>query len=397
MNPPQLKSLLRARYRQDGQSEDAHKVTSIELFFDLVFVFAITQLSHFLIGHFSLLGIAQTFLLLMAVWWVWIYTSWTTNWFDPDRRPVRLLLFAMMFVGLLMSSSIPHAFESSGWVFAGSYVLLQMGRTVFVVLGFLREKHTLLARNFQRLIVWLLVAMCFWFAGAFAEGSDRFTLWAIALFIEYLGPSFRFWVPFLGATDVKDWNIEGNHMAERCSLFIIIALGESILVTGSGFSHLAWTAETVAAFVTAFVGSLTLWWLYFDTGAEKGSHTIAHAIDPGRLGRLVYTYIHVLLVAGIVVSAVADEIVLEHPHGAVNHEALFAVVGGAILYLVGNILFKRAIVGRLPLSHLAGLAALIGLLFVGSQMTVLTLSIITTVILVIVAIWESISLRQGHA
>lgn len=120
------KSLLRAR-----SGREHSKVTSIELFFDLVFVFAITQLSHLWMEHFTPVGAVQTLLLMLAVWWVWIYTSWVTNWLDPEKLPVRFLLLAIMLAGLVMSSSLPRAFESRGIAFATAYVLIQVGRTVF--------------------------------------------------------------------------------------------------------------------------------------------------------------------------------------------------------------------------------------------------------------------------
>ena len=115
--------LLRERGGAGG-----NKVTFVELFFDLVFVFAVTQLSHSLLEHFTAIGAVQTALMLMAVWWVWIYTSWATNWLDPEKTAVRLMLFALMLVGLVLSTSIPLAFEAKGLAFAGAYVFMQVGR-----------------------------------------------------------------------------------------------------------------------------------------------------------------------------------------------------------------------------------------------------------------------------
>jgi hypothetical protein len=149
----------------------------------------------------------------------------------------------------------------------------------------------------------------------FAEGDARLLLWAVALAIEYLSPAVRFWIPKYGASGVADWVVEGGHMAERCAGFIIIALGESIVVIGATFAELAWTVETVRAFASAFIGSLAMWWIYFHKGAEAGSEQISKASEPGQLARLAYTYLHMPIVAGIIVSAVADELVLKHPSG----------------------------------------------------------------------------------
>jgi low temperature requirement protein LtrA len=302
------------------------RVTNAELFFDLVFVFAVTQISHTLLGRFTPLGALQITLLFLAVWWVWVYTIWITNWLDPELTPVRILLFLLMLGGLVLSTSIPKAFESRGLWFAVAYAGMQVGRTVFLLASTSREQPGI-QMNAIRILVWLSSAAVFWIWGGFAEGLPRLLLWAVALGIEYLSPAVRFWVPGYGASSIDDWTIEGGHLAERCSGFIIIALGESIVVTGATFADLTWTSDVVLAFVSAFVGSLAMWWIYFHAGAEAGSEQISNSSEPGRLGRLAYTYLHMPIVAGIIVTAVADELVLTHPGGhsdlktVLNHRA----------------------------------------------------------------------------
>ena len=368
------------------------KVSFVELFFDLVFVFAVTQLSHSLIEHFTLMGAAQTLLLMLAVWWVWIYTTWVTNWLDPERLPVRLLLLGLMLLGLILSSSIPKAFGSRGLAFAGAYVSMQVGRTLFFLWAV--KGHPAMARNFQRILAWLAVAGVFWIAGSLVEDTARLGLWTLALGLEYVSPSLGFWVPGLGGSTTSDWNVEGGHMAERCGLFIIIALGESILVTGATFSGLPWTPGTVAAFVVSFPGSLAMWWLYFDTSAEVGSRTISTSTDPGQLARLAYTYVHLFLVAGIIVAAVADEFVLAHPSGDVAPKTAVAVLGGAALYLIGGALFKWAIAGRLPVSPIVGVLALGVLIPASDAVSPLALMTLTTLVIMAVAAWETRTRRH---
>jgi low temperature requirement protein LtrA len=380
--------LLRAR------SEDGHaKVTFVELFFDLIFVFAVTQLSHALLAHLTPLGIAQTTLLLMAVWWVWIYTSWATNWLDPEQTPTRLLLFALMLAGLVMSISLPKAFESGGLAFAAAVVFMQVGRSAFMVWA-LAGHDPGRVRNFQRITAWLATAGAFWIAGAFASDDLRLVLWAIALAIEYLAPWAGFWTPGLGRSTTKDWDVAGGHLAERCGLFIIIALGESILVTGQTFARLPLEPATIAAFATAFVGSVAMWWIYFNIGAERGSRHIAASSDPGRLGRLAYTYFHLPLVAGIIVVAASDELILAHPTGHTDLKTAATTLGGAALFLVGNILFKSATAGRLPLSHLVGLALLAALIAAVPSVSPVALGVMTTLVLIVVAVWETVSLQS---
>jgi low temperature requirement protein LtrA len=378
------------------RGHEASRVTFVELFFDLVFVFAVTQLSHLLLAHLSLLGALQTTLLLMAVWWVWIFTSWVTNWVHPDRPPVRIMMFALMLAGLLLSTSLPEAFEARGLAFAAAYVLMQVGRSLFMLWA-LRRRRPVNRRNFQRITVWLSLAGVFWLAGGLAEHGARLGLWALALAIEYLAPSVGFWTPRLGRSTTADWDIEGGHIAERCGLFIIIALGESILVTGATFSGLVWTPVTAAAFAQAFVGSIAMWWLYFDIGAERGSRVIASSADPGRLGRLAYTYMHLPIVAGIIVAAVADDLVLAHPTGHSGAATIAVILGGPALYLAGNLLFKRATAERLPLSHLGGLVLLALLVPPATAASPLVLAAAATLVLVVVAAWEWRSLGRVQA
>jgi low temperature requirement protein LtrA len=217
----------------------------------------------------------------------------------------------------------------------------------------------------------------------------------LAIGIEYASVVIGFWVPGLGRSVTTDWDIEGEHLAERCALFIMIALGESILVTGSTAGGVAATMATTTAFVCAFLSSVAMWWIYFNIGVERGACQIATSADPGRLGRLVYTYIHILIVAGVIVAAVADELVLAHPLGHVEMRSMLPIIGGPALYLLGNLWFKHVIWGRPPLSHIVGLATLMLAGILSPKMTPLLLFSVATVILVGVAIWETLSLRSS--
>jgi low temperature requirement protein LtrA len=296
----------------------------------------------------------------------------------------------------VLSTSIPHAFDAKGLAFAGVYVFMQVGRGLFTMFA-MRAAGPGSYRNFQRINAWLVFAAVFWIGGAFVEAEARFALWALALLIEYVSPSLGFWTPGLGRSTTADWDIEGSHMAERCGLFVIIALGESILVTGVKFGSLPWTATTVAAFAVAFVGSVAMWWIYFNIGAERATRRIASAGDPGRIARLAYTYVHLLLVAGIILAAVGDELVLAHPTGHTGLEAAAVLLGGPALYLLGNFLFKKVTTERrTALSHLIGLALLAALAPIALIVQPLTFSATTTAVLVLVAVWETMSLgRKG--
>lgn len=377
-----------------GKPENGHhRVTFVELFFDLVFVFAITQLSHTLLEHLSLLGALQTALLLLAVWWVWIYTSWVTNWLDPETTPVRLMLFALMLVGLVLSTSLPKAFGTQGSVFAGAYVAMQLGRSLFMLWA-LAGRSPSIFLTFQRISFWFVLSALFWLAGACVDPGQRLILWTLALLIEYASPALGYWTPGLGRATTADWDVEGGHLAERCGLFVIIALGESIVVTGAKFADLAWTGTTLAAFLVAFVGTVAMWWIYFNIGAERASARIMASSDPGRLARLAYTYLHIVPIAGIILGAVADDLLLSHPLDPTGPAGIAVILGGPALYLLGNLLFKRATASRLALSHLVGLALLAALSLVAAALPPLLLGAASTSVLVVVAAWETWSLQS---
>jgi low temperature requirement protein LtrA len=384
-------SLFRAR------GPGAHQaVTFVELFFDVVFVFAVTQLSHELRANFSPLGLLETAILMLAVWWVWIYTAWITNWLDPNRTPVRLMLLALMLLGLGLSSSIPEAFEERGLVFALVFVAMQVGRTLFM-LAAIPAADVALKRNFQRVLAWLALSALAWIGGGCAEGEHRLALWGLALVIEYLGPALRFWTPGLGRSSIDDWDVHGPHLAERAGLFIIIALGESVLVIGDTFAETHWNAARLAAFAAAFVASVSMWWLYFDKGAELGVEHIRRAPNPGRLGRNAYTYLHLPIVAGIVLFAAGNELALAHPGEPADFQTTVGILAGSMLYLLGVGLFKRTVRHRRLVSNLVGLGALLALWLVAPYLPALGLAAAGALVLVTVAIWETRILQSEEA
>lgn len=371
------------RDRDGGQA----RVGFVELFFDLVFVFAVTRLSHALIEHPTALGLVQVGLLLMAVWWAWMYTAWATNWLEVDHALVRGVLFALMAAGIVMASSLSRAFGEGGLIFALSYVMIQAGRTAFVV--WCVRGDAVMRRNFLRILAWFAASAVLWVAGALTGGGARLALWLLALGLEYAGPAAAFWTPGLGRSSTRDWTIDGAHMAERCGLFVIIALGESILVTGMSFAEAAWTPSVILAFAAAFATAVAMWWIYFSAGAEAASREIARSDDPGRIGRLAYTYVHILLVAGIIVTAVGDEWTLAHPDGRADVRTAMAVLGGPALFLLGGLAFKGAVWRRWSFSRLAGLGLLAALAPLAPHVNPVALSWLATGALLGVAVWET--------
>lgn len=380
-----MTTLLRQR---DGHHA---RVGFVELFFDLVFVFAVTQISHTLLAHLTPLGALQAAMTAAAVWWAWIYTSWVTNWLDPERIRVRIVLFAIMGAGLLLSTSLPEAFGEKGLWFAVAFVAIQVGRTLFMLWAV--RGDAVLRQNFQRILCWSSLAGAVWIAGGLAEGETRLWLWLAALAIEYAAPALAYRVPGLGRAVTADWTVEGGHIAERVGLFIIICLGESILVTGVTFAGLTWTAEVVGAALVAFLGTLAMWWLYFSASHDAASEVIAGAADPGKLARRAYTYCPILIVAGIIVTAVGDELSLMHPTGHVDIEAAAVLIGGPLLFMIGGLLAKLAVFETWATPRIVGVAALAALWFVVPMTTPLGLAAMTTAVLVAVAAWETLGGR----
>ena len=386
--------------RGDG-AQSNHRVSAMELFFDLVFVFAVTQLSHYLLEHHDLAGVLQALVMFLAMWWAWVYTAWATNWLDPDRAPVRLKLTLVMLLSLVLSSAIPGAFDGYGLPFALAYVAIQIGRTLYTAWA-KGEWRAGESKNMTRASVYFILAAPLWIAGGLdSEPARRTAWWAAALALEYAGPLLFYSVPGIGRSTPEEWNISGAHMAERCSLFIIISLGEGILVTGATFAGLPPGWPAMLAFLSAFLATVAMWWIYFDTGARRGSEMIEHDRTPGLIGRAAYTYGHIPIVAGIIVLAVADEQVLAHPDGHSEPFLIAALLGGAFLFIGGTMAFKRLTSGqgRWPLSHLAGLGlfALYGLWAVALRPQPLVLHAAATALFIIVAVWEWGSYHGGWA
>lgn len=371
---------------------DGHhaRVTFEELFFDLVYVFAVTQVSHALLHHLSLAGLIETLVLWFAVWLGWQYTCWVTNWLNPEVPRVRGLLFATMLAALVMAASIPQAFGERGMVFALAYAGMQVGRTA-LVWCLLPTGHPL-RRNYARMLGWLVIAAVFWVAGGLVEHEARLALWLLAVLCEYLSPMWGFALPGLGRSTTQEWTIEGAHLAERCQLFVIVALGETLLASGAKFAEAPWDAATVSALLATFLGTLALWWLYFGTTSKDASDTIVHAPDPGRIGAYFH-YIHAMVVAGIIGSAVANDLILAHPHAAVQTPTLAVLLGGPAVYLLGSAIYKRVVYGRIATSHMVGALALLALVpwALGAQL--LTVGWATTAILLAIGVWDMRRLR----
>lgn len=362
------------------------RVTNLELFFDLVYVFAVTQLSHLLLthpGHWF-----QVAVVLAMVWQVWVYTTWMTNYLDPNTTAMRLALIALMLVSLVLAASIPQAFGSRGWAIAIAYVVAQVGRSLYCVWAFRGER---LQFAFVRITAWCVLGAVAILLGATVHGHAREVLWLVGVAVELFGAAVGFHVPGIGRSTTAEWTIDGGHFAERCQAFVLIALGESVVVIGARLSALTDpTGGEIIAFVLAFFGVVALWWIYFDRHAEDSAEVIRTSDDPGRLGRSAFHWVHPLIVAGIIVSATADEVVIEHPTEHGDLTTAWLVLGGVALFLAGHAIFKAILWRIVSWQRLIGILVLLGCIPLGPHVAPLTLGIIDLAVIVGVAVTDRV-------
>jgi low temperature requirement protein LtrA len=371
------------------QGEQA-RATSLELFYDLVFVFAVTQVSHLLLHHLTWEGVGQSMLAMLVVWWAWNYTTWVTNELDPESIAVRLLLFALMLCSLVMAIAIPKAFGARAGLFVGAYVAIQVGRHLFLTFA-AAGPGTLERRRAERILVWFAAAGALWIAGAFADGTARTVLWLIALGLDYVAPLLTFWVPFLPRITAEAWTVGTAHFAERFQLFVIIALGESIVVTGTTTSALHLDAARLGAFALAFAAAAALWWLYFDYVARIAERRLELSEHRTTLARDGYTYLHAVMVAGVIVSAVGDALVIDRPTAVLPGAEVAAVVAGPALYLVAHALFRLRMAGSVSVKRLAGAAGCVLAGLLGAVVPAIGVAALVVVVLAAVIAAEQVS------
>jgi low temperature requirement protein LtrA len=288
-----------------------------------------------------------------------------------------------MLISLVMSAAIPDAFGGRGVAFAAAYVGLQVLRSGFMVFAFRGER---MARNYLQLLTWSCLAGGLWLGGALVHGDARLGTWIAAVVVDYAAPLHGFALPGLGRTPMSDWPLAGGHLAERNRLVLLIALGESILAVGATFAGTQWTSSTAAAFAVGFVATACLWWIYF-AQAEEAAKIVQQAEDPARLARGAFAYAHGIMVGGVIVFAVAIELTITEPTANSQWAAAATLLGGSALYLAGNALYKRALLGGLATSRLLTVAALGCLLPLALVLNRLILSVLTMLVLFALATW----------
>lgn len=365
----------------------ASRVTTVELFYDLVYVFAVTQISHLLVEHTTPDGGFQAAILLAMVWQIWVYTTWSINYLDPGRSLVRAMLLVLMLASLLLAAALPGAFGRHALLVAILYAGIQVGRALLTLYAL---RGDVLRMVFVRILPWSTLAGAVLVLGAFTEGHVREVLWVVAIAIELFGASIGFYVPGIGRSATRDWTVNGGHFAERCQAFVLIALGESVVVIGglADLDHPPWRA--VVGLLGAFSGAVMLWWVYFDRAADASAHLIESSRDPGRLARSGFHYVHPVIIAGIIVTAAGDELVLEDP-GAHGHAPVaWLVLGGTGLFLAGLVLFAFVVWRTIAWTWAAGVVVLALLGLVAPHVSSLTLGLCSLAVIVCVAIADRI-------
>lgn len=308
--------------------EQKYEVTPLELFFDLVFAFAVSQLSQHLFAHPSWRGAAETLVMLLAILTVWSYTSWAATMIPADRSSTRSMVLVVMLLGLFMNASVTMAFTTSGWAFVSPLLMIQLGRTVWTIVY---SHHAVYREHYFRVLLWFIATTPLWIIGAMVNAEARMLWWAMAAGIELIGTWLAHPVP---GRRLRSENVafDASHMLERCRLFLLIALGESVLTTGSAIAEAPMARITLVTCSFALAGTVALWALSFGR-----SHRLIHlhlkdSTDPILVSRYAVNAL-MIMVAGLIAVAVANKEVIAHPHGHTSFALSLLVAGGPILFL----------------------------------------------------------------
>jgi low temperature requirement protein LtrA len=375
--PQRIRTTLRADER----------VKPLELFFDLVFVLAITQCTTLMYHHPTWEGLGQGLLVLALLWWSWGAYAWLTSVLDPEDDAVRIAMFAAMAGLLLASICIPHAFGDLALELAISYAVVRFAHIALFVLASRDDPD--LRHSVGTLAVSTTIGVALLIAGALVGGGGQTALWVIARVLDLGGPYF------FGAAG---WKLVAAHFAERHGLIIIIALGESIVAIGAGAHGLDFGMAVAAVLGVALAAEM--WWLYFDVVALVAAHRLAEA-EPGRvqneMARDSYSYLHFLMVAGIVLVALGLKTILADVDEPLDTVPAVALLGGLSLYLLGHVVFRYRHIHTINRQRL-GLALLLGaLVFLATEISPLAILAILNLLVGAMIVYETINYGERRA
>jgi low temperature requirement protein LtrA len=353
--------------RHTPRLHSPQRATFLELFFDLVFVFALTRISARAYNNLgvevggaetwnALVGSGKTLLLLLALWFVWQGTSWTTSQYDPYHLWLQFVVINALVAGLVMGVAIPRAFSSTGLLFAVAYVVAQITRPL--VLQFVLRHHPERSLKLRMLITYS-ISGTFWIAGALVDNSLRVVLWALALALEYVAARFGWPVPGMGRSTTSRWAVVGEHLAERYQQIFLVALGETILVIGLTYSDDGgFSPAATVAFALAVATSVLLWRIYIQRAGQILAEAVSVSARPAAIGRSAADS-HMIMVIGVVATAIGYELVIGHPLGEVPSSWLAVVLGGPALFVVGRSRFEYEVFGRVSRSRIIAVVLLV--------------------------------------
>ncbi|WKU01597.1 low temperature requirement protein A [Micromonospora soli] len=342
--------------------EDVRQANFLELFVDLVLVFAlagvVSRVARDLINDDVVVrwrAMAYMLVLSLPLIWLWITTAHITSWFDPRRRKIQWIVLASAFGLLVMSTSLPSAFIGRGLAFVLPYVILQLGRPLILIPAL--RGHPL-QQIYRRSLPWHVVSAGILVAGAAVSGGARAALWGAAVTVDIVSAQLRWPAPGMAGPPVSAWATDSkHHLPERYQQLLMIALGETVLAVGTTFTNEPISPATSALLVVTFVSTVLLWRIYFYRSGQILAEALATARDRDAAGRATGTA-HVVMVLGIVATAVGFEAVLKHPQGLPEPAWLVASLGGPALFLYGRIRLERIVFNRLSRRRVVAIAAL---------------------------------------
>ncbi|HEX4759307.1 MAG TPA: low temperature requirement protein A [Thermoleophilaceae bacterium] len=356
----------------------------VELLWDLVFVFAVTQVSSLLARDMSWLGLGHAMIVLALMWWAWSAFVWVANAEPEDSLVLRgVLLTAMAFI-FVTGLALPHAFGSQATLFSVTYVLVR-----FLHLGFYAYVSRRGNAAWSALVGFMLsttVGMAMLVAGSFLDEGPRAIVWTAALALDYAGPAWFTRERLRGLQEVAV-----AHFAERYGLFVIICLGESIVAIGLSADRESLDAEVLTAVALGLLATIGLWWTYFERVAGTAEAHLRTHRDPVLAAADGYSYIHLVIVAGIIVFAVGMKVTIHQLGEPLSEAARLATCGGVAAYLVGDAAFRLRLAGELDVAKLVAAAALLVLFAVGGGLSALWLTAAATLVLAALCTLETVS------
>jgi len=328
----------------------------LELFFDLVYVFALTELTGRLTENLNLKGATDTLVLLLAVWWVWVLTAWLCDRFNPHLPVVQAHVFFVMYAVLLMAIVI-RSIDRYGLLFAITYLAITFVRFAFILLG---AQGTDFPNRSKRAIFWFAVSAPAWIAGGLMAGWARDLLWLLALAIDYGSGALRWPTPGLGRAPAWELAIEATHLAERYRQLFMVALGEIITTIGVTFASTeppAFTPARTTVLALSSISTAFMWRLYIYRAGSQLGPAIAASPSPHRLSQWS-SYLHMVMVAGALLTAAGFTLIIEHPAQQPPPAWIATIAGGPALFLAGRSGFEYVILGGLIRSRLIGILLL---------------------------------------